>query len=337
MQFTGRVANIAGSLFSYLSGCSNFYLTVNKFSDRTKNELRQLYAQKSDEKMLLRGPVEKLRSKLSRTKLRSSRARTGRNKLGQCFVNWVDEGYRDFKAELRKTKQPTDIRIVDWSASPDKCLQAPRDQGKCGCCYAMASVKLYEWLYCRQQNNQQVKFSEQFLVDCGHLSGLNGCKSGNSKQAMNFIESIGLMPDAKYNPFSASVKTCPLELQSDDLTKTVTTNSLVKPSKMDYKLLRGGSKEWELALAEQPLVVFLRVDEEFLDYGSGIYENGNCDPDYGHFLLLVGHGSENGYPYWLFANSFGTDWGLNGYIKLSKQQDKCIAYALKATAEFKNQ
>lgn len=328
MQFTARVASIAGSLFAYYSGCSSFYLTVNKFSDRTTGELRQLFAQKPDEDMLLKEPqashsvVDKPRSKRS-------------PKEKSCIATWLDDDCEKFIENLNKPKKPSNQLIVDWSSSPDKCLQAPGDQGECGCCYAMASVKLYEWLYCRQRNNQQVKFSEQYILDCGHLSGLKGCESGNSGQAMKFIGSYGLMPHSLYKPFSARVETCPLGSSLNSPSTDSLSKSIIETAEMTHKILREGPAEWEAALAEQPLVVFFRAEEDFLDYGGGIYESTDCDPDYGHFLVLVGHGAENGHPYWLLSNSFGADWGHNGYIKLSKRQDKCIGYVLKATAEFK--
>lgn len=328
MQFTGRVASIASSIFAYFSGCSSFYLTVNKFSDRTKGELRQLFAQRPDEGMLLKEP-EASHSEVD--KPRSKRSTKGKS----CVASWLDDNCHEFIANLNKPKAPSNLAVVDWSSSSDKCLQAPRDQGECGCCYAMASVKLYEWLYCRQRNNQQVKFSEQFLLDCGHLSGLKGCESGNSGQALKFIESYGLMPDSLYKPFLARVETCPLGASPDELSTSSLSKSIIGIENMTHKLLREGPAEWEAALAEQPLVVYFRAEEDFLDYGGGLYESSDCDPDYGHFLLLVGHGSENGHPYWLLSNSFGTDWGQDGYIKLSKRHDKCIGYVLKATAEFK--
>lgn len=322
MQFTARVAKIGVSLYAYISGCSKYYLTVNKFSDRTINELHQFYAQKSDENILNAVPEWSFLIK-SHPRIRRS-----------LELNYtLDES----DSKLGESKQHEANRMtIDWSSSPNKCLQAPIDQGECGSCYAMATVKLYEWLYCSQQNNQQVKFSEQFIVDCGHLTGLKGCTSGSSAQVIKFIASYGLMPNSHYRPYSAREQPCPLENPEGNLsTTTKTSESTIKPTKTDFKLLREGPKQWAAELAQQPLLVFLRVQDDFFDYGGGIYESTDCDPDSSHFLLLVGHGTENGHPYWLLSNSFGIDWGLNGYIKLSKMQDECVGYVLKTTAEFK--
>ena len=53
---------------------------------------------------------------------------------------------------------------------------------------------------------------------------------------------------------------------------------------------------------------------------QGIYDGENCTSPYGinHFVLLVGYGSADGVDYWIAKNSWGEDWGEDGYIWIQR-------------------
>lgn len=42
-----------------------------------------------------------------------------------------------------------------------------------------------------------------------------------------------------------------------------------------------------------------------------------------HYALLVGYGSQDGEPYWLIKNSWSSNWGDNGYIRISRKNNTC--------------
>lgn len=54
-------------------------------------------------------------------------------------------------------------------------------------------------------------------------------------------------------------------------------------------------------------------------YQSGIYDEPKCSSERTtHDVGLIGYGTENGVDYWIVRNSFGIQWGEDGYIRMSR-------------------
>jgi cathepsin L len=62
------------------------------------------------------------------------------------------------------------------------------------------------------------------------------------------------------------------------------------------------------------------VDSSYFgSYQSGIFNGCNqTSPDLNHAVQLVGYGTENGIDYWIIRNSWGSDWGENGYMRMAR-------------------
>lgn len=59
-------------------------------------------------------------------------------------------------------------------------------------------------------------------------------------------------------------------------------------------------------------------------FSPGVYQHAKdgTAPN-GHAMRIIGWGEENGLPYWLVANSWGTWWGDKGFIKILRGSDNC--------------
>lgn len=87
----------------------------------------------------------------------------------------------------------------------------------------------------------------------------------------------------------------------------------------------GGSEEdimYNLYMAG-PLAGGFDMFPDFLDKydGKTIYIHEKKEGEVssgGHAIRIVGWGDENGVPYWICANSWGTSWGDNGYFRMKR-------------------
>jgi cathepsin L len=58
---------------------------------------------------------------------------------------------------------------------------------------------------------------------------------------------------------------------------------------------------------------------------SGIYNDVACSrvTTTNHAVVAVGWGKGNGIDFWIIRNSWGTGWGISGYIKMQRGVNLC--------------
>lgn len=61
----------------------------------------------------------------------------------------------------------------------------------------------------------------------------------------------------------------------------------------------------------------------FRHYRSGVIYTDRCEAGYDHSISIVGFGTEGGQDYWIVKNSWGRDWGEDGYMRLARGKNLC--------------
>ena len=196
---------------------------------------------------------------------------------------------------------------VDWTTQG--AVTPVKNQGQCGSCWAFSTTGSVEgaWFL---SNGTLVSLSEQQLVDCSSAEGNQGCNGGLMDSAFEYIiKNKGLTTEANY-PYTAQDGTC-------SATKAKAVAATIK----SYTDVATNSEAaLELAIALQPVSVAVEADQNSFQLYSGGVLTAACGANLDHGVLAVGYGTDStsGNQFWKVNNSWGADWGVNGYILLGK-------------------
>jgi len=222
------------------------------------------------------------------------------------------------------------IPSIDWRKT--KYLTPVKDQKNCGSCWAFSATSSLE-TFLKKNNYKVIRLSEQELVDCSIEN--DGCSGGLMDLAFDYcIENNGLHSNDNYQ-YNARDNKC-IENCRIDNQNTCSDKDKVKGSNnFKYKFTKSYSVDsLKEAVKINPVCIAIDAhDPIFRFYSNGVIEDSNKkEPTLNHAVLLIGYDKDEKGGYWIVQNSWGTNWGDNGYFKLRIKNGKgvlaCQLYGL---------
>ena len=286
---------------------------VTKFMDLTPEEFRETY----------------LGSKIDVDALDASRAKRKDAALTDTTAARSDE--RVFASVPETLPDATAEELASLPASFDwrdrGAVTPPKNQGACGSCWSFSTTGAVEGANFLKTGSL-VSLSEQQLVDCDHTCLEDepdacdaGCRGGLPLNAMSYVKKRGLDSEANY-PYRAVAGSCESRRDGPSAVSTISGFGLVNQNEtqMAAALVKHG-----------PLSI--GIDAAWMQtYAGGVACPWICNKRaLDHGVLIVGYDGDGSFapvrlhkePYWIIKNSWGADWGHEGFYHICKDKGSC--------------
>lgn len=247
--------------------------------------------------------------------------------LNYRYRNYRLENKEDYKFYHRYTipsynKNNTN-NSIDWRAMG--YVTDIKDQGQCGSCWAFSAIGTMEGAWFKQSGNL-VSLSEQDIVDC--VTGCDGCGGGWPYMAIDWVLNHSSSNLTRHNNsyYSNDTNNSGVDTESSypyegqDDTCRFSSNNTGAVMKALVEIPSGSvSHLMDALFSVGPISVAIDAEYDLQMYKSGIYSSSSCsNTTLDHAVLLIGYGiTPNNKTYYIVKNSWGTEWGQDGYVYFS--------------------
>jgi len=235
------------------------------------------------------------------------------------------------KAELKVTPpQPIPATFggaipadFDWAQQNPSPLSGVKDQGQCGSCWAFSIVENIESMW-KLAGHNLTELSPQQVVSCDLVD--LGCDGGDPQTAYEYITMAGGLNTEKDYPYysGSSGYAGKCEAKPDQFAVKINNFSYAVPPCNDSCK---GQDKYEQQVRDVLYTVgplSICVDASgWQDYTWGVFMGfcGESAADQDHAVLMTGFDVKGGY--YNVRNSWASDWGEDGYIRLGLGRNAC--------------
>jgi len=219
---------------------------------------------------------------------------------------------------------PSDIAApatFDWRNANPAVVSPVKDQGQCGSCWAFSATENIESMWALKHGQLPILGPEQ-IVDCDDVDA--GCNGGDTPTAFQYVIQAGGQDTEDSYPYTAGQSgeggSCAFD--QSNIAASITNFTWAIPECSGSCNSQSLSDVQSKLATVAPFAICVYA-EPWQDYSGGIFSDSTCSHDYSsldHCVQLVGYDNNQGY--WIVRNSWNTDWGEDGYIRVSTKVAK---------------
>jgi len=238
----------------------------------------------------------------------------GMNQFGDIDANEWRGRFRPLPNRTSTTQHRSAPRLstgrkvpAAWDWRLHNAVGPVENQGQCGAAAVYSCNDAADGFGAIQTGNLIIT-SVQEIIDCT----TQGCNGGEMDEPFQWVVSNGgLCVDGSYpyvQPGTCEASNC--------------TNAVVIHGYADVP--SGDEKALLSAVATTVASTAIEADQAiFQFYTGGVLDDPGCGTQPDHVVTNVGWGTDAGVDYWILKNSWGTSWGLNGYVLVARGKNMC--------------
>jgi len=196
----------------------------------------------------------------------------------------------------------------NWATHSPAVVTPVYNQGQCGSCWAFSATENTESRWALA-GHPLVSLAMQQIVSCDTTD--YGCSGGWPYNAYAYVMRAGGMePYSKY-PYVAENEAC--MFKASEIVSKISRWEYVTQSRNEDQMRN-------YLVAHGPLSVCVDASS-WSFYTGGTYPASSCSTSIDHCVLATGY--DVGQGYWIIRNSWGTSWGISGYMHLQMNANAC--------------